>query len=139
VSSLSEKRKVIVNGVEYEVDIQYDNGKWEVSLEGNVFEVEIDQQPSRHQRKKRDTNRGITPSSGIISSAIPGKIVSVLVSEGDEVDSDSVVIVLEAMKMQNEIKAGIDGKIEKIMCKPGERIEANVPMMEILGNKKEVE
>ena len=139
MNSLSEKRKVTVNGVEYEVDIQYDNGKWEVSLEGNVFEVEIDQQPSRHQRKKRDTNRGITPSSGIISSAIPGKIVSVLVSEGDEVDSDSVVIVLEAMKMQNEIKAGIDGKIEKIMCKPGERIEANVPMMEILGNKKEVE
>ena len=139
MSSLSEKRKVTVNGVEYEVDIQYDNGKWEVSLEGNVFEVEIDQQPSRHQRKKRDTNRGITPSSGIISSAIPGKIVSVLVSEGDEVDSDSVVIVLEAMKMQNEIKAGIDGRIEKIMCEPGERIEANVPMMEILGNKKEVE
>ena len=137
--SLSEKRKVTVNGVEYEVDIQYDNGKWEVSLEGNVFEVEIDQQPSRHQRKKSDTNRGFTPSSGIISSAIPGKIVSVLVSEGDEVDSDSIVIVLEAMKMQNEIKAGIDGRIEKIMCEPGERIEANVPMMEILGNKKEVE
>tara|TARA_B100000927_G_scaffold77053_1_gene61374 strand:+ start:1721 stop:2140 length:420 start_codon:yes stop_codon:yes gene_type:complete len=139
VSSLSEKRKVTVNGVEYEVDIQYYNGKWEVSLEGNVFEVEIDQQPNRHQRKKRDSNRGITPSSGIISSAIPGKIVSVLVSEGDKVNSDSVVIVLEAMKMQNEIKAGIDGKIEKIMCEPGERIEANVPMMEILGNKKEVE
>ena len=138
MNSLSEKRKVTVNGVEYEVDIQYDNGKWEVSLEGNVFEVEIDQQPSRHQRKKRDSNRGITPSSGIISSAIPGKIVSVLVSEGDKVNSDSVVIVVEAMKMQNEIKAGIDGKIEKIMCKPGERIEANVPMMEILGNKKEV-
>tara|TARA_B100000575_G_C23032172_1_gene594245 strand:- start:110 stop:529 length:420 start_codon:yes stop_codon:yes gene_type:complete len=138
VSSLSEKRKVTVNGVEYEVDVQYYNGKWEVSLEGNVFEVEIDQQPSRHQRKKRDSNRGITPSSGIISSAIPGKIVSVLVSEGDKVNSDSVVIVVEAMKMQNEIKAGIDGKIEKIMCKPGERIEANVPMMEILGNKKEV-
>ena len=137
--SLSEKRKVTVNGVEYEVDIQYDNGKWEVSLEGNVFEVEIDQQPSRHQRKKSDTNRGFTPSSGIISSAIPGKVVSVLVSEGDQVDSDSVVIVLEAMKMQNEIKAGIDGRIEKIMCEPGERIEANVPMMEILGNKKEVE
>ncbi len=139
MSSLSEKRKVTVNGVEYEVDIHYDNGKWEVSLEGNVFEVEIDQQPSRHQRKKRDPNKGITPSSGIISSAIPGKIVSVLVSEGDKVSSDSVVIVLEAMKMQNEIKAGIDGRIEKIMCQPGERIEANVPMMEILGNKKEVE
>ena len=48
--------------------------------------------------------------------------MSVLVSEGDKVDSGSVVIVLEAMKMQNEIKAGIDGKVDKIMCKPGEEL-----------------
>ena len=65
--------------------------------------------------------------------------MSVLVSEGDKVDSGSVVIVLEAMKMQNEIKASIDGKVEKIMCEPGERIEANVPLMEIVDSKKEDE
>ena len=139
MSSLSEKRKVTVNGVEYEMDIQFDNGKWEVSIDGNVYEVEIDQESGRGQRKKRDSNRGGAPSSGLISSAIPGKIVSVLVSEGDKIDSGSVVIVLEAMKMQNEIKAGIDGRVEKIMCKPGERIEANVPLMEIVDSKKENE
>ena len=139
MSSLSEKRKVTVNGVEYEVEIQFDDGKWEVSIDGNLYEVEIDQASRRGQRKKRDSSRGGRPRSGLISSAIPGKIVSVLVSEGDKVDSGSVVIVLEAMKMQNEIKAGIDGKVEKIMCKPGERIEANVPLMEIVDSKKEVE
>ena len=139
MSSLSEKRKVTVNGVEYEVEIQFDDGKWEVSIDGNLYEVEIDQGSRRSQRKKRDSNRGGGSSSGLISSAIPGKIVSVLVSEGDKVDSGSVVIVLEAMKMQNEIKAGIDGKVEKIMCKPGERIEANVPLMEIVDSKKEGE
>ena len=139
MSSLSEKRKLTVNGVEYEVEIQFDDGKWEVSIDGNLYEVEIDQRSRRGQRKKRDSNRGGGASSGLISSAIPGKIVSVLVSEGDKVDSGSVVIVLEAMKMQNEIKAGIDGKVEKIMCKPGERIEANVPLMEIVDSKKEGE
>ena len=139
MSSLSEKRKVTVNGVEYEVEIQFDDGKWEVSIDGNLYEVEIDQVSRRGQRKKRDSNRGGGASSGLISSAIPGKIVSVLVSEGDKVDSGSVVIVLEAMKMQNEIKAGIDGKVEKIMCEPGERIEANVPLMEIVDSKKEGE
>ncbi len=139
MSSLSEKRKVTVNGVEYEVEIQLDDGKWEVSIDGNLYEVEIDQVSRRGQRKKRDSNRGGGASSGLISSAIPGKIVSVLVSEGDKVDSGSVVIVLEAMKMQNEIKAGIDGKVDKIMCKPGERIEANVPLMEIVDSKKEGE
>ena len=139
MSSLSEKRKVTVNGVEYEVEIKLDDGKWEVSIDGNLYEVEIDQVSRRGQRKNRDSNRGRGPRSGLISSAIPGKIVSVLVSEGDKVDSGSVVIVLEAMKMQNEIKAGIDGKVEKIMCKPGERIEANVPLMEIVDSKKEGE
>ncbi len=139
MSSLSEKRKVTVNGVEYEVEIQFDDGKWDVSIDGNLYEVEIDQGSRRSRRKKRDSNRGGGSSSGLISSAIPGKIVSVLVSEGDKVDSGSVVIVLEAMKMQNEIKAGIDGKVEKIMCKPGERIEANLPLMEIVDSKKEGE
>tara|TARA_B100001287_G_scaffold176058_1_gene148440 strand:+ start:729 stop:1148 length:420 start_codon:yes stop_codon:yes gene_type:complete len=139
VSILSEKRKVTVNGVEYEVEIQFDEGKWEVSINGNLYEVEMDQGPKRGRRKKRDSNGGGRPNSGLISSAIPGKIVSVLVSEGDKVDSGSVVIVLEAMKMQNEIKAGIDGRVEKIMCKPGERIEANVPLMDIVDSKKEGE
>ena len=140
MSSLSEKRKVTVNGEEYEVDIQFDNGKWEVSMDGKIYQVQIDQEPGRGQRKKRDSNRGGRgPSSGLISSAIPGKIVSVLVSEGDNVDIGSVVIVLEAMKMQNEIKSVIDGKVEKIMCKPGERIEANVPLMEIVDSKRESE
>ena len=140
MSSLSEKRKVTVNGVEYEVEIQFNDAKWEVTIDGKLYEVETDQGSRRGQRKKRDSNRGGGgPSSGLISSAIPGKIVSVLVSEGDKVDSGSVVIVLEAMKMQNEIKAGIDGKVDKIMCKPGERIEANVPLMEIVDSKKEGE
>ena len=139
MSSLSEKRKVSVNGIEYQVGIQFDDGKWEVSVDGNLYEVEIDQASRRGQRKKRDSSRGGRSSSGLISSAIPGKIVSVLFSEGDKVDSSSVVIVLEAMKMQNEIKAGIDGKVEKIMCEPGQRIEANVPLMEIVDSKKEDE
>ena len=137
MSSLSEKRKVTVNGVEYEVEILYDNGIWEVSLDGSVYQVEIEQELVPRRRKKRVSDKRGTTTSGLVSSAIPGKIVSVLVSEGDKVDNETVVIVLEAMKMQNEIKAGIDGRVEKIMCKPGERIEANVPLIEILNSKKE--
>ena len=137
MSSLSEKRKVTVNGVEYEVEILYDNGIWEVSLDGSVYQVEIEQELVPRRRKKRVSDKRGTTTSGLVSSAIPGKIVSVLVSEGDKVDDETVVIVLEAMKMQNEIKAGIDGRVEKIMCKPGERIEANVPLIEILDSKKE--
>lgn len=136
---MTERRKITVNGEEFEVHIQFDNGKWDVSLDGKSYQVEMDHEPIRSHRKKRESNRGGGPSSGLISSAIPGKIVSVLVSEGDIVDAGSVVVVLEAMKMQNEIKTSIDGRVEKIMCKPGERVEANVPLMEIADRKKEGE
>ena len=57
MSSLSEKRKVTVNGVEYEVEIQFDDGKWEVTIDGKLYEVEIDQGSRRGRRKKRDSNR----------------------------------------------------------------------------------
>ena len=136
---MTERRKITVNGEEFEVHIQFDNGKWDVSLDGKSYQVEMEHEPSRSHRKKRDSNRGGGPRSGLISSAIPGKIVSVLVSEGDIVEAGGVVVVLEAMKMQNEIKTSIDGMVEQIMCKPGERIEANVPLMEIADRKKEGE
>ena len=43
-----------------------------------------------------------------------------------------MVIVLEAMKMQNEIKASIDGVVSEIKCEAGERVEANVPLLEMI-------
>ena len=68
MTSLSEKRKVSVNEIEYHVGIQFDDGKWEVSIDGNLYEVEIDKASRRGQRKKRDSSRGGSPSSGLISS-----------------------------------------------------------------------
>ncbi len=120
-----------VNGEEFDVEIKFEQGKCEVTIEGEKYEVEIDGQVSNSPRKRRVSKKRGGVASGVVSSAIPGKIVSILVSEGDEVESGCVVIVLEAMKMQNEIKASIDGRVVRIMCNPGERIEANVPLMEI--------
>ena len=121
------------------MDILFENGKWEVSIDGTVYDVEIDQESSRGKRKKRDSNRRGGPSSGLISSAIPGKIVSVLVSEGDNVDVGSVVIVLEAMKMQNEIQAPISGTVISVSCEEGQAIEANVPLVVIEPDETEDE
>jgi pyruvate carboxylase subunit B len=136
---LSEKRKVTVDGEEFEVEIEYGEENWEVSVGGKTYTVEIDGHTRNTTRKKRvATSSGVTVS-GIVSSAIPGKIVSILASEGEEVEVGSVVIILEAMKMQNEIKATINGLVKKIMCKPGERVEANVPLLEISKEEKGVD
>jgi biotin carboxyl carrier protein len=128
---VSEKRKVIVDGEEFEVEIKLEEGNWKISIEGRTYTVETGGSERKTSRKRRAEKSSGASGSGIISSAIPGKIVAIMASEGDDVEEGDVVIVLEAMKMQNEIKAGIIGSVKKIMCKPGERVEANMPLMEI--------
>ncbi len=128
---MTEKRKVTVDGEDFEVEIRPGEGNWEVSIEGRTYTVEIEGLERKKQRKRSAAKTSSTTVSGIISSAIPGKIVAIMAAEGDVVEEGSVVIVLEAMKMQNEIKTGVGGRIRKIMCNPGERVEANMPLMEI--------
>ena len=128
---MSEKRKITVDGEEFEVEVSRKGESWEISIGDKIYNVEVDEGEGRASRRSRATKSLGASGSGVISSAIPGKIVAIMTSEGDSVESGAVVIVLEAMKMQNEIKASIDGIVKSIMCKPGERVEANMPLMEI--------
>jgi biotin carboxyl carrier protein len=59
-----------------------------------------------------------------IQSPMPGKIVKVLVAVGDEVKSGQGVVVVEAMKMENELKSPKDGKVKAVTVKEGQAVEA---------------
>ncbi|HEY2744162.1 MAG TPA: biotin/lipoyl-containing protein, partial [Polyangia bacterium] len=59
-----------------------------------------------------------------IQSPMPGKIVKVLVAVGDEVKSGQGVVVVEAMKMENELKSPKDGKVKAVAVKEGQPVEA---------------
>jgi biotin carboxyl carrier protein len=121
---MSETRKVIVDGVEFEVTIEGD-GK----VEGKTFEIEIpDAAPVA---KKKRTGSGNKKKSGTVSANIPGKVVTVEVSEGDSVTEGQVILILEAMKMQNEIQAPISGTVTVVHCEEGQAIEANIPLVVI--------
>ena len=69
--------------------------------------------------------------SGTVSANIPGKVVTVEVAVGDEVVEGQVILILEAMKMQNEIQAPVTGTVISVHCDEGEAIEANVPLVVI--------
>ncbi len=128
---MSEIRKVTVDGEEFEVLIERDGGSWSVQVGGRTFSVEMGEEPNRGKatRKPRNSRKGNV--SGVVSSPIPGKIVSINLSEGDEVNEGDVIMVLEAMKMQNEIQAPIGGVVTELNCSPGETIEANSPLVVI--------
>ena len=126
-----KKRKVKVDGEEYEVELEKQNGLWNVTIEGKSFNIEIEGSSvgdtSVSIRKR--ANRG--KKSGTISSTIPGKIVSISAKEGQMVSEGDVVMILEAMKMQNEIQAPVSGTVTSVNCDEGQSIEANVPLVVI--------
>lgn len=126
---MTEKRKVIVDGQEFEVEVEVENGKWLATVEGRTFEIEIPD--SGPVVKKRRTAGGKKKKSGTVSANIPGKIVTIEVSEGQEVTEGQVILILEAMKMQNEIQAPVSGKVVSVNCEEGQSIEANVPLVVI--------
>ena len=62
---------------------------------------------------------------------MPGRVVEILVQEGEEVTAGQGVLVLEAMKMENEIRAEHDGTITKIHVQPGQAVEGGDPLFEM--------
>jgi biotin carboxyl carrier protein len=59
-----------------------------------------------------------------ITASMPGKVVRLLVSEGDSVEAGQGLLVVEAMKMQNEIRSPKSGKVEKLLAKENQAVNA---------------
>jgi pyruvate carboxylase subunit B len=68
---------------------------------------------------------------GELNAPMPGKILEILVEEGDEVEIGQPVAILEAMKMENELKAPIDGIVSTISAAKGDSLEKNALILEI--------
>jgi len=69
--------------------------------------------------------------SGKLRAHMPGKVVAVLVAEGDEIEPGRPVVVLEAMKMENELQSPAGGRVRKVHVRPGQVVEGGAPLVEI--------
>ena len=64
-------------------------------------------------------------------SPMPGKVIKVNVKEGDEVKVDDVLCVVEAMKMENNIKAMTSGKVAKVFVKENDKVDVKTILIEL--------
>ena len=126
---MSETRKVMVDGVEFEVQLEGEGTEWKATVEGQTFSIQIPDAAPVSKMKR--SGGGKKKKSGTVSANIPGKVVTVEVSVGDEVVEGQVILILEAMKMQNEIQAPVSGTVVSVQCEEGQAIEANIPLVVI--------
>ena len=68
---------------------------------------------------------------GRVTAPMPGKIVKLLVSAGDQVTARQGVVVVEAMKMENELRAGRAGVVREVLVAEGASVEAGTPLLVI--------
>jgi biotin carboxyl carrier protein len=64
-----------------------------------------------------------------IRALMPGKIVDILVQVGDVVARDQGLLIIEAMKMENEVKSPAAGEVKEVLVRPGQAVEANQALL----------
>jgi len=149
---INQNGHITVNGLDRTVDIEalreplysalIDNQSFEalieerdalinVILQGDLYEVSV---VDERERRLAAASSGFQVAQGeiVIRSPMPGMIVAVSVSDGQEVVAGQPLIVLESMKMENQIKAPRAGKIEHIQVAAGERVEQNRPLLTLI-------
>jgi len=125
-------RKLLRLGTKlYKIDnVSYEGSDIEFSINGHWVKASVkDEQELLLDRLGFKTGNAV--AEGSLKSPMPGKILDILVAEGDEVTKGQPVVILEAMKMENELKAAIDGTVSSISVEVGQSLEKNSPILEI--------
>jgi biotin carboxyl carrier protein len=114
-----------VNGKIYNVIISSNTTSYFVYVNERCFRIE---KKSARQilGQKKDKQRMVN-----VETSMPGRIVKILLKEGDRVEEGQAVLILEAMKMQNEIKSPQAGKITKIGPKAGDSVETGAVLFAV--------
>jgi pyruvate carboxylase subunit B len=103
-------------------------GQWTLVDRGEPVELEVLDERTRHIRSL--VGAGKAPSGGgAIKAPMPGMVVKVLVQPGESVTAGQGLVVLEAMKMENEIKAASAGVVDAVSVRPGQAVEKGAALV----------
>ncbi len=99
-----------------------DNGSYHIVIDGVTYEVELRDARAEKASQVRRTG-GTAGGDASVKAPIPGRIVKVLVKEGDAVVKDQPLLTLDAMKLENEIPSPRDGTVKNLAVQPGATVE----------------
>jgi biotin carboxyl carrier protein len=105
---------------------------YQISLADSIIHVDITD-PLSLNRKGREDEMG---KGGNIRAPMPGRIVRVMIQKGDAVRKGTSLLVLEAMKMENEIQANSDGVIDQVFVEAGQTVESGAELVHLAPNEQ---
>ncbi|MBM4256912.1 MAG: biotin/lipoyl-binding protein [Deltaproteobacteria bacterium] len=120
---------LLMDNRSFTVDVSAKDDQYTVACEGKSIQLRL-----------LDERRALRPGEGsgsgrdggkLVKSFMPGKVVEVLVKVGDDVEKDQGLIIIEAMKMENELRSTAAGKVKEIRVSPGQAVESGELLIEL--------
>ena len=127
-SGVPELYSVLFGGHSYEMLVTADRFNYTVNVRGEQFQVQIEDERAR--RLSRGRRLPALPDGELaIVAPIPGLVVKVLVAKGESIDEGQPVVILEAMKMENELRSMRAGIVKSVEAVPGQRVDQNAALI----------
>jgi biotin carboxyl carrier protein len=140
-----KKFKFTIRGNEYDVDIkEFDGDLAKIEVNGTEYDVEVHQEQVKAtktptlvrsrvavDRKDSKIKKSVSSRSYELKAPLPGSVFKILMNEGDEVKKGDTIMIMEAMKMENNIQSEKDGKIVTMKVKEGDSVLQNDVLVEI--------
>jgi len=113
---------LVVNHESFEGYVYPDEEHWQVHLQGQFYQVRVEDE---REKRLRLADKGVERPDAefVLKAPMPGLVVAVPVSEGQQVEKGQTLLVLESMKMQNELRAPHAGTVARLRVKAGESVQ----------------
>jgi biotin carboxyl carrier protein len=129
IQSISPNQiSILIDDVSYRVHIAKSKDCRFFSIHGQHFVVK---EPAEQQEGFRKGEEKTQEGTLLIKAPMPGKVIKICVSESEKVRKNQTLAIVEAMKMENEIKASVDGTIKTIHVSAGDLVDSEVPLIEL--------
>jgi biotin carboxyl carrier protein len=140
-----KKFKFKIRGNSYDVEIkEFEDNIAKLEVNGTLYEVEVEQKEtaksktpklvrSQVETKRSDSKikKTVSSKAAQVKAPLPGNIFKILVKEGDEIKKGDNIMIMEAMKMENNVLAEKDGTIKSIKVNEGDSVLQNDILAEI--------
>ena len=122
---------LVVNGESVDAHVYPNEDAWQVLFRGSLFTALVEDE--REKRLRAALAGKVAEHEDFhLKAPMPGMVVSVPVAEGQVIQKGNVLVILESMKMQNELRSPRDGKVVRLRVKVGDRVEQRDTMLSVV-------